>query len=227
MPTFPRIKQQQIFPGVNRARAQAIKVTTSEAIAAGDIIVGTGYSSGVMTVHKAVANVITKCRGPFFIADYGAASGVTTDLAIPWKIVTGVNTGGAAVGDAVWLDKTTAGGYAIGAVPAVTTNGNGFELAVKIGRVLAVHASTGVIMLNPGIADGAPLVGRVTLLTGGTTTVAGFTAELDAAPVVVNSGSAAAGGDANDCTARIVNPGLLTIESKSGVTTAATYMIQG
>jgi hypothetical protein len=191
MPTFPRIKQQQIFPGVNRSRAQAVKVTTSEAIAAGDIIVGTGFSSGVMTVHKADANDAAKCQGPFFIADYGAASGVTTDLAIPWKIVTGVNTATFTVGSPVWL-STTAGGYVVGTLPLLTTNGLQAVFAIKIGRVLATHASTGVIMLEPGMATGAPLVGRVTLGGGSSTTVTGLPAGLAGAPCIVTPDGATA-----------------------------------
>lgn len=192
MPTFPRIKQQQIFPGVNRSRAQAVKVTTSEAITAGDIIIGTGYSSGVMTVHKADANDGTKCQGPFFIADYGAASGVTTDLAIPWKIVTGVNTATFTVGSPVWL-STTPGAYVAGTLPLLTTDGLQAVFAIKIGRVLAVHASTGVIMLEPGMATGAPLVGRVTLSGSTPTTVTGLPAGLAGAPCVVTpDGSTAA-----------------------------------
>lgn len=223
--SLPRLQQSQVAAAVNRSRAQAIKVTTAEAITANDIIVATSCSAtGLMTVSKADADSLTLCRGPFFIADYTAASGVTTDLAIPWKVITGVDTSAASqVGDPVWL-STTAGAYVVSVIPAATATGAGFALAVKIGRVLVVNASTGVIMLEPGMANGAPLVGRVTLDTSGSTTVDGFTAELDGAPVVVNSGNAASI-DASDCNAAIVNPGVLTIRSTSGITTVATYMI--
>jgi|3_EtaG_2_1085321.scaffolds.fasta_scaffold00133_34 hypothetical protein len=223
--SLPRLQQSQVAAAVNRSRAQAIKVTTAEAITANDIIVATSCSAtGLMTVSKADADSLTLCRGPFFIADYTAASGVTTDLAIPWKVITGVDTSAASqVGDPVWL-STTAGAYVVSVIPAATATSNDFALAVKIGRVLVVGGTgVGVVMLEPGMANGAPLVGRVTLDTSGSTTVDGFTAELDGSPVVVNSGNAGSI-DASDCNAAIAS-GTLTIRSTTGITTVATYMI--
>jgi len=223
--SLPRLQQSQVAAAVNRSRAQAIKVTTSEAISAGDIIVGTGFSSGVMTVHKADADDAAKCQGPFFIADYGAASGVTTDLAIPWKIVTGVNTGSFTVGSPVWL-STTAGGYVVGTMPAAVAKGAAFSFAIKIGRVLAVHASTGVIMLEPGMATGAPLVGRVTT-AGASTTVIGLPAGLAGAPCIVTPDGATAD-HATQVTATIAGTVLtLTHDDMDTATDIVSYAIYG
>ena len=190
--SLPRLQQSQVAAAVNRSRAQAIKVTTAEAITANDIIVATSCSAtGLMTVSKADANDGTKCQGPFFIADYTAASGVTTDLAIPWKVITGVNTNGLAVGSPVWL-STTAGAYVSGTLPGLTTDTQQAIFAIKIGRVLVVNSSTGVVMLEPGMATGAPLVGRVTLSGSTPTTVTGLPAGLAGAPCIVTPDGATA-----------------------------------
>ena len=84
MALIPSVKQGQVQAGINKARAQAVKVHCSEAIAANDILVVTGIHSpsNVLSVAKADANDITKCRGPFYIADYAAASGDITPVAL-------------------------------------------------------------------------------------------------------------------------------------------------
>ena len=220
-----RWKQSQIYAGTDRLRSNAVTVKCGEAIAANDILcVATADTAehGCMTVARAAPNHISKCRGPFFVADFGGASGDILPLAIPWKMIKSVNTSAAAqVGDAVWM--AGAGGYTLGAVPAATGTTVGFSLAVKVGRVIKVHASEGVIMLDPNIATGAPMIGRVTLHTGGTTTVTGFTPELDGSPVVATPNGAT--GTHTTQVGALIAGGTLTLTSAGSHTDICTYMI--
>lgn len=193
MATIPTIKQSQVSAGVTKCRAAAIKVKCAESVSENDILVSAGWDTdaNIMTVVKADANLIARCRGPFYVADYAASSGDYTPVAIPWKIITGLNTSTTKVGEPVWLDAATAGGYVLG-VPGETAKGAQFSAAVKVGRVIRSHASTGAIMLEPGPAANAPLTGRVTL--GGTSTTVLFGGanglELIGCPVVATPAGA-------------------------------------
>ena len=231
MALIPSVKQGQVQAGITKSRSQAIKVYVAEACVANDILVATGMNSGFLSVVKAIvnditvkadANVLVKCRGPFFVADYAVDAGTYTPVALPWKLVTNVNTSAAAIGDSLWLSKDTAGQLIVGSIPAQVAKGAAFELCLKMGRVVRSHASTGAYMLEPGLASGSPLAGKVTL--GGTsTTVTGFTAELDAAPVVVTPGGAH--GTFTTAPTAAIASGTLTITHPTS-TDVATYFIQ-
>ena len=222
MALIPSVKQGQVQAGITKSRSQAIKVYVAEACVANDILVATGMNSGFLSVVKAIANDITKCRGPFFVADYAVDAGTYTPVALPWKLVTNVNTSAAAIGDSLWLSKDTAGQLIVGSIPAQVAKGAAFELCLKMGRVVRSHASTGAYMLEPGLASGSPRAGKVTL--GGTsTTVTGFTAELDAAPVVVTPGGAH--GTFTTAPTAAIASGTLTITHPTS-TDVATYFIQ-
>lgn len=156
-----KFKQEQIIAGVTKTRSNAIKVHCAEAIAQNDIIVATGTQGDFMSVSKADANLIAKCRGPFFVADFAGASGEYLPLAIPMKVVTGVDTSTSLAGEPVWL-SVTPGEVTLGSVPAASADGAQFIGAVKVGRILTA-ASSGAYLLEPGPAANAPLCGRVTL----------------------------------------------------------------
>tara|TARA_R110000764_G_scaffold79637_1_gene158524 strand:+ start:642 stop:1295 length:654 start_codon:yes stop_codon:yes gene_type:complete len=212
-------KQSQIKPGVTKHRSNATKVYMGAACAANDILVATGMQGDFMSVVLATPDDLTKCRGPFFVADYAAAAGEYTPVALPSKVVTGVNTSGALVGDPAWLDVATAGGVVTGAIPAATATGAAFALAVKVGRVLTISNTAGVILLEPGIADGAPLIGRVTSHAT-STTVIGFTGgELAGAPVVAMHSTVAV-------TSANIATTVLTVVHASGVGQTVSYIIQ-
>jgi hypothetical protein len=216
-----KFKQTQIRPGVTKLRSNAIKVYCAEAVSAGDIIVATGSQGDFMSVVPAKANVITECRGPFFVADYAVAAGNYAATALQMKVGTSVDTSGASVGDAVWLSAATDGAVTIGTVPAAVAKGAAFSLAVKVGRVLVSDASAGVILLEPGMANGAPLVGRVTL-GAASTTVTGFTAELDDAPCVATPTGATADHATQVCAT--IASGTLTLTHDTS-TDVCTFMI--
>ena len=216
-----RIKQRQVLPGIDKAVSQATKVYVAETCAANDILVATGTKNGFLSVVKATPNDITKCRGPFFVADYAATLGDYVAVALPWKLVTGVNTSGAGegLGDAVWLNVATAGGVVFGAVPAATTgDGSAFALAVKVGRIVRIHATKGAYLLEPGMANGALLVGRAVL--SGTSSTVALDSELEGAPVVATVGANIV------CNGAVIAAdGVLTIHHATSTDTA-TYMIQ-
>tara|TARA_R110000823_G_scaffold56615_1_gene137597 strand:- start:465 stop:1127 length:663 start_codon:yes stop_codon:yes gene_type:complete len=216
-----KFKQDQIISGVTKTRSNALKVYCAEAIAAGDVIVATGVQGDFMSVVPARATAITECRGPFFVADFAGAVGEYLPLALPYKVLTDQVTNGAAVGDAVWLSTATDGAITNGAVPAASVKGQPFSLAVKVGRVLVSHATEGVIMLEPGMANGAPLVGRVTL-GAASTTVTGFTAELDGAPCVATPAGATADHATQICAT--IASGTLTLTHDTA-TDVCTFMI--
>ena len=171
-----RIKQRQVLPGIDKAVSQATKVYVAETCAANDILVATGLKNGFLSVVKADANDIAKCRGPFFVADYAATLGDYVAGALPWKLVTGVNTATYANGDAVYLDAATTGGVVL-PIPGATGHGAVFSAVVKVGSVVRTHASTGAYLLEPGIANGAPLTGRTTLNGTGSEVTFGATAD--------------------------------------------------
>jgi hypothetical protein len=213
-----KFKQEQIIPGVTKTRSNALKVYCAEAIAENDIIVATGMQGDFLSVVKADANVLTKCRGPFFVADFAGASGEYLPLALERKVITDKDTSAAAqVGDAVYLSAATAGLVTLGSVPAATASGAAFSANVRVGRITKVDATSGAYVLEPGVANGAPLVGKVTC-SGTSSTVTGFTSELDGAPVVVSM-------DANIATTgAVISSGTLTINHATS-TDDATYVI--
>lgn len=157
MAQLPFIKQNQVSAGISKTRSNAVKVHCSEAIAAGDVlsVIGMDTSGVFLSVAKADANgAVTLNSAQLFVADYAAASGDFTPVALPWKVVDGVNTSAQAVGDPVWLSNTP-GSYNL-------TKG-----AVKIGSVLT-SAVSGSILLAPHAmvpADGST-IGSVQSLIG-------------------------------------------------------------
>ena len=152
-----KFKQTQIIPGVTKSRSNALKVYVGTGgCAENDILVATGMQGDFLEVVAADNTDITKCRGPFFVADYAAAAGEYTPVAVPMKTITGKNTSAASqAGDAVYL--STGGDVTFGAIPTAPADAQGFELHVRVGRVTKVHASEGAYVLSPGGANNAPL----------------------------------------------------------------------
>ena len=214
-----KFKQGQIRPGVTKSRSNALKVYVASAIAENDIIVATGMQGDFLSVEPADNTSITKCRGPFFVADYAAAAGEYTPVAVPLKTITGKDTSAAAqVGDAVYL--STGGDVTLGAVPAATATTAAFAANVRVGRITKVNASTGAYVLEPAQANNAPLVGRVTGSGSASAVVAtGFTAELDNAPVVATSGAT------QSVVSAVIASGSLTITASANTSATFTYMI--
>ena len=220
-----KFKQEQIIPGVTKTRSNALKVYCASAIAENDIIVATGMQGDFLSCVPADNTDITKCRGPFFVADFAGAAGEYLPLALERKVVTGVNTDAAtSVGDAVYL--STGGDVTLGALPAAVTANTEQAfgtLDIRVGRITKKDATNGAYVLAPGVANGAPLVGRVTRGgTGATMVLTGFTAELENAPVVATNST---GSSQYVLGANIASNGKLTITASANTTDTFTYAI--
>ena len=213
-------KQSQIKPGVTKHRSNAVKVYIGTGgCAANDILVATGVQGDFLSVVAADNTDLTKCRGPFFVADYAAAAGEYTAVALPMKVVTGVDTSDAAqVGDAVYL--STGGDVTLGAIPAAPATGQPFVANVRVGRITKVHASAGAYVLEPAQANNAPIVGRMTG-SGSAPGVAatGFTVELNGAPVVASSSST------QSIVTAVIASGSLTVTASANTASVITYAI--
>ena len=134
-----KFKQDQIRPGVTKHRSNAVKVYCGAAVTANDILSVTGMKDDFMQVAPADANgAVTLNNSLLYVADYTAASGDYTPVALPWKVVVGVDTSAATVGDPVYLSDT-AGSFSL-------TTGS-----IKVGTVLtaATAANDGTIVLSP------------------------------------------------------------------------------
>lgn len=213
-------KQSQIKPGVTKHRSNAVKVYIGTGgCAANDILVATGVQGDFLSVVAADNTDLTKCRGPFFVADYAAAAGEYTAVALPMKVVTGVDTIAAAqVGDAVYL--STGGDVTLGALPLAPATGQPFLANVRVGRITKVHASEGAYVLEPAQANNAPIVGRMTG-SGSAALVAatGFTVELNGAPVVASSSSG------QSIVTAIIASGSLTVTASANTASVITYAV--
>jgi hypothetical protein len=215
-----KFKQDQIRPGVTKHRSNAVKVYIGTGgCAANDILVATGMEGDFLSVVAADNTDLTKCRGPFFVADYAASAGDYTAVAIPMKTITGVDTSAAAnIGDAVYL--STGGDVTLGALPSAPATGNGFVANVRVGRITKVHASEGAYVLEPAQANNAPIVGRMTGSgSAAGVTATGFTAELDGAPVVASSSST------QSIVTAIIASGTLTVTASANTSSVITYAI--
>jgi hypothetical protein len=136
-----KFDQSQIRAGVAKCRAQAIKVHVSEAISEGDILCIVGTESGFISVGIADANVTTKRDGPMFVADYAAAAGAFSPVAVPWKVFTTTLTA-SAVNDRVFLTDTGTTGNTLGSSAGTAT--------VAVGRFLDTTSGASVALLYPG-----------------------------------------------------------------------------
>jgi len=154
-----RFKQTQIYPGVTKHRSNAVKVYCDGAVAANDIISVTGVQGDFLKVSKADGDgAATLNEGLLYVADYAAADGDYTPVALPWKLVESVDTSGSTIGAPVFLSDTP-GSFSL-------TPGT---MATKVGTVLSVHASTGQILLSPqafAAADGIAYADSTSVVQG-------------------------------------------------------------
>jgi hypothetical protein len=130
-----KFKQTQVYPGVTKTRSNAVKVYCSEAVTAGDILCVKGVQGDFISVQVADAAVAAERVGPMWVADYAAASGSYTAVAVPWKVmdVPTATSGAIAVNDPIYLDD--------GGVTGATTDkaaGTGTSI---VGRFLEVRSS--------------------------------------------------------------------------------------
>ncbi len=127
-----------------------ISVIAGEAIAAGDLVYPSGYdaTSGKIKVKKADADGTTPAKVAWFVAPaaiQSAAAGVVCGS----LLLTGKDTSAAAaVGDPVYLDATTAGGWTLSAPSGAGVN------VQQVGVVTVKNATTGAVLLMPFYSKG-------------------------------------------------------------------------
>lgn len=158
MAQLPFIKQNQVSAGISKTRSNAVKVYCSEAIAANDIlsVIGLDTSGTFLSVARADANgVVTLNSSQLFVADYAAALGDYSPVALPWKVVEGVNTVGRTIGDPVYLSNTPG---------SVLLPGG----SLKVGTVLTVAASGTILLAPQGMipADGIAIGPSTSMVAG-------------------------------------------------------------
>ena len=208
-----RIKQRQVLPCVDKQRSAAVKVKASEDLAANDLIMATGISGAHMTVEQADIDNFTEIGGTLWVADYAVDSGTTAATAVPWKLLTSIDTAtlGEAVGQPVFLSNTE-GGYLI--TPPTNLP------HIKVGHIVKLGTTDGAILLNPGAFSGQ-IGGQVTFSSSADATVA-VGAAFDGCPVVatMNAGSVY-------IKKAVIASGVLTLTASGSNSSKATYMIIG
>ena len=165
---MPLIRQEEIYPAAQYPWAQAVEMVANGAVARHDIVLVNTVAATGSVIPKAFAadaDGSSRHAGIMMVAT-GAASDGESFLAVPWVVVTGVNSAVAA-GNPVYLDAATAGAF-------TTTKPTGADDAVvPVGTVLVNSASAGVIMLKPGgvALDGLKKIGTAAVPdgTGGVT----------------------------------------------------------
>ena len=208
-----RIKQRQVLPCVDKQRSAAVKVKASEALTANALIMATGISGAHMTVELADADDFTEVGGTLYVCDFAVASGKTVACSVPWKLITGIDTSSASsVGQPVYLSSDGTGTYTLSPTAA--------KPHIKVGHVVAVHASTGAILLNPGAYSGQ-IGGQVAFSSAATATVA-VGAAFNGRPVV-----ATMNGGSNYVEKAAIAGGTLTITADGSNSDTASYMIIG
>ena len=208
-----RIKQRQVLPCVDKQRSAAVKVKASEALTANALIMGTGVSGAHMTVNLADVDDFTQSGGTLYVCDFAVASGKTVACAVPWKLITGINTSAAeAVGQPVYLSSDGSGEYTL--TPTAS------KPHIKVGHVVADHATLGAILLNPGAYSGQ-IGGQVAFPSAATATVA-VGAAFNGRPVV-----ATMNGGVRYVKKAAIAGGTLTITADDASSDTASYMIIG
>lgn len=109
----------------------------------GTLVRLSGYTStNGITVAKADADALAYAT--HVVVD--AITNNTAGVVYPVAVVTGLATNGTSIGDAVYLDATTAGGFTFSAPSGAD------QFVQVVGYVKVVHASTGEIAFNPGFS---------------------------------------------------------------------------
>jgi len=129
------IKNRSIKPAGSFNYAEGIRVKAAEAISTNDIVVILDVSGGIGVVSLADATTARGVKGRILIAKHDIPSG-GYGVALPWKIVEGVNTaaftGGGAVGDVWAVGEGGTKGKIIDPV-AVPTVSRPIAITIKVG----------------------------------------------------------------------------------------------
>ena len=142
-----KVKNSQVknFPLGSNDRVKVINISDVP-IKAGNILRSRGFdSSGVLQVGSARSYGTESVSKELFVADYDLPPGVVTEAAVPWKVITGLDTSEArTAGVPLFADDSTGSNR-------FYIEGVGRGRCVHVGTVLTVHATEGEILLAPQI----------------------------------------------------------------------------
>ncbi len=134
---MPLIRQEEIYPAAQYPWAQAVEMVANGAVARHDIVLVNTVAATGSVIPKAFAadaDGSSRHAGIMMVAT-GAASDGESFLAVPWVVVTGVNSAVAA-GNPVYLDAATAGAF-------TTTKPSGADDAVVPVGTVFVNGAAG------------------------------------------------------------------------------------
>lgn len=163
---MPLIRQEEVYPAAQYPWAQAVEMVANGAVARHDLVVVNSVAATGSVIPKAAtadASVAGSRAGVIMVATGAAADGEKF-LAVPWVVVTGVDTSGKSAGNPVYLST---GGDFTKTKPTAAGS-----VVVPVGSIMVVGSGStdGTVMLNPGAASLAGLVkgGQVTVANGST-----------------------------------------------------------
>lgn len=164
---MPLIRQEEIYPAAQYPWAQAVQMVANGAVSRNDLVAVNAVAATGSVIPKAIAadsTVVLRRAGVIMVATGAAADGESF-LAVPWVVLTNVDTSSGTAGAPVYLstggDFTKTKPTAAGAV------------VVPVGSIMVVGSGTtdGTVMLNPGAAMSTGLVkgGQFTVAAGSAT----------------------------------------------------------
>lgn len=165
---MPLIQQNEVYPAVSIPWAQAVEcVAGAGGVSRHDLVLITANARSGSSIPSAVvadADNTSLHAGVVLIAT-GAATVGEKFMAVPWIVLTDVDSSAATgAGYPVYMSVTP--GEWTATKPAGAN-----DAIVPVGVVLEDHATTGVVMLNPGsvTVSGFQKAGTATVAAGGTT----------------------------------------------------------
>jgi len=164
---MPLIRQEEIYPAAQYPWAQAVQMVANGAVSRNDLVAVNAVAATGSVIPKAVAadSTVALRRAGVIMVATGAAADGESFLAVPWVVLTNVDTSSGTAGAPVYLstggDFTKTKPTAAGAV------------VVPVGSIMVVGSGTtdGTVMLNPGAAMSTGLVkgGQFTVASGSAT----------------------------------------------------------
>jgi|GEM_PF-7127394 len=122
-------------------------------IAADALIYQTGLlGTSQMTMDVADADAVISTQGKLWINRHRVPDDSNSGVAVPWTVLTGVNTASSAAGNPVFLSNT-AGGWSLSAG----------TIRRQIGRVITANATTGSVLLYPDAYSAAQTLKMATV----------------------------------------------------------------
>jgi hypothetical protein len=208
---MPLIRQEEVYPAAQYPWAQAVEMVANGAVVRHDLVVVNSVAATGSVIPKAIAadSTIAGRRAGVMMIATGAAADGEKFLAVPWVVITGVDTSSATAGGPVYL--STSGEF------TKTKPTAAGAVVVPVGSIMAVDAADGIVMLNPGAVSDAGLVKAGQVATTLATATVAIGADFDDGIAVATLGGASSATILHAA----VSGGTLTV-TLSGVPAAST-----